>query len=38
MPRRFVLPKLVVATHNGGKAGEIRTMLSGFAVDIVSAS
>ena len=36
MPRRFVLPKLVVATHNRGKAGEIRTMLSGFAVEIVS--
>ena len=38
MPRRFVLPKLVVATHNRGKAGEIRTMLSGFGVEIVSAA
>ena len=37
MPRRFVLPKLVVATHNRGKAGEIATMLSPFGVDIVSA-
>ena len=25
MARRFVLPKLVVATHNRGKAGEIRS-------------
>jgi XTP/dITP diphosphohydrolase len=38
MPRRFVLPKLVVATHNRGKAGEIRTMLSGFGVEILSAA
>jgi len=38
MPRRFVLPKLVVATHNRGKAGEIGTMLSGFGVEIVSAA
>ena len=37
MPRHFVGPKLVVATHNRGKAGEIRTMLSGFGVEIVSA-
>ncbi|MEA2849201.1 MAG: hypothetical protein QOG78_4482, partial [Rhodospirillaceae bacterium] len=28
MPRRFACPKLVVATHNRGKAGEIRTLLS----------
>lgn len=38
MPRRFVLPKLVVATHNRGKAGEIRSMLAGFGVEIVSAA
>jgi XTP/dITP diphosphohydrolase len=38
MPRHFVGPKLVVATHNRGKAGEIRTMLSGFGVEIVSAA
>ncbi|MGQ0582456.1 MAG: RdgB/HAM1 family non-canonical purine NTP pyrophosphatase [Reyranella sp.] len=37
MPRRFALPKLVVATHNRGKAGEIATMLSPFGVEIVSA-
>jgi len=35
--RRFVLPQLVVATHNRGKAGEIATMLSPFGVKIVSA-
>jgi len=37
MPRRFASPKLVVATHNRGKAGEIRTMLAPFGVEIVSA-
>jgi XTP/dITP diphosphohydrolase len=37
MARRFVLPRLVVATHNRGKAGEIRTMLAPFGVEIVSA-
>jgi XTP/dITP diphosphohydrolase len=37
MARRFALPKLVVATHNRGKAGEIRSMLSAFGVEIVSA-
>jgi XTP/dITP diphosphohydrolase len=37
MARRFALPKLVVATHNRGKAGEIRTMLAPFGVTIVSA-
>jgi XTP/dITP diphosphohydrolase len=37
MARRFVLPKLVVATHNRGKAGEIRTMLSPFGIEIISA-
>jgi XTP/dITP diphosphohydrolase len=36
MARRFAAPKLVVATHNSGKAQEIRTMLSGFGVEIVS--
>ena len=35
MARRFAGPKLVVATHNRGKAGEIRAMLSGFGVEIV---
>jgi len=37
MARRFSLPKLVVATHNPGKAGEIRTLLAGFGVEIVAA-
>jgi XTP/dITP diphosphohydrolase len=37
MARRFALPKLVVATHNRGKAGEIRAMLSLFDVKIISA-
>jgi XTP/dITP diphosphohydrolase len=37
MARRFASPKLVVATHNRGKAGEIATMLSPFGVAIVSA-
>jgi len=37
MARRFVLPKLVVATHNRGKTGEIATLLAPFAVEIVSA-
>ena len=38
MPRRFTLPKLVVATHNRGKAGEIRGMLGRFGVEILSAA
>jgi len=37
MARRFACPKLVVATHNRGKAGEIRALLSDFGVEIVSA-
>jgi XTP/dITP diphosphohydrolase len=37
MARRFAEPQLVVATHNRGKAGEIRTMLAPFGVEIVSA-
>jgi XTP/dITP diphosphohydrolase len=36
MARRFAAPKLVVATHNRGKAQEIRTMLAGFGIEIVS--
>ena len=38
MTRRFTLPKLVVATHNRGKAGEIRGMLGRFGVEILSAA
>ena len=37
MARRFTLPKLVVATHNRGKAGEIATLLSPCGIKIVSA-
>ncbi len=37
MARRFASPKLLVATHNRGKAQEIRTMLAPFGVEIVSA-
>jgi XTP/dITP diphosphohydrolase len=37
MARRFADAKLLVATHNRGKAGEIRTMLSPLGIEIVSA-
>jgi XTP/dITP diphosphohydrolase len=37
MARRFAGTRLVVATHNRGKAGEIRTFLAPFGVEIVSA-
>lgn len=37
MARRFAEARLVVATHNRGKAGEIRTMLSPLGIEIVSA-
>jgi XTP/dITP diphosphohydrolase len=36
MARRFAAPKLVVATHNRGKAGEIGSLLAPFVVAIVS--
>lgn len=35
--RRFAGGRLVVATHNKGKAGEIRAMLAPYGVEIVSA-
>lgn len=38
MARRFTLPKLVVATHNRGKAAEIRSMLAPFGIEIVAAA
>ena len=38
MARRFTLPKLVVATHNRGKTGEIRGMLGRFGIEILSAA
>lgn len=37
MARRFLLPELVVATHNRGKAAEIHTMLAPYGVKIVAA-
>ena len=37
MARRFACSKLVVATHNHGKAGEIRTLLAPVGIEIVSA-
>ena len=37
MARAFDLPKLVVATHNRGKAAEIHAMLKPFGVTVVSA-
>lgn len=36
MARRFTEKTLVVATHNLGKAGEIRTMLAPFGVEVLS--
>ena len=38
MARRFTGNKLVVATHNRGKAGEIRTMLGPLGIEIISAA
>jgi XTP/dITP diphosphohydrolase len=38
MRRRFAGSKLLVATHNRGKAGEIRAMLAPFGVEIASAA
>ena len=38
MTRRLTEPRLVVATHNGGKLEEIADLLKGFPVEIVSAA
>jgi XTP/dITP diphosphohydrolase len=38
MARRFAGSKLVVATHNRGKAGEICSLLSPFGIKILSAA
>ena len=38
MPRSFTDPKLVVASHNDGKVREIRSLLSPFGVETVSAA
>lgn len=37
MTRRFTEPRLVVATHNKGKLVELRELLGGFPVELVSA-
>ncbi|MBF0128713.1 MAG: RdgB/HAM1 family non-canonical purine NTP pyrophosphatase [Alphaproteobacteria bacterium] len=37
MTRRFPGGRLVVASHNGGKVGEIAHLLSSFSVEVVSA-
>lgn len=38
MARRFREKRLLVATHNRGKAGEIRALLAPFGIEIVSAA
>lgn len=38
MARRFTHPRLLVATHNRGKAAEIRDMLRARGVEVVSAA
>jgi XTP/dITP diphosphohydrolase len=37
MPRRFTDKKLVIASHNKGKAKEIAELLAPFAIEIISA-
>jgi XTP/dITP diphosphohydrolase len=37
MPRRFTDPRLVIATHNGGKLREIADLLQPFGVAVTSA-
>lgn len=36
-PRRFTEPKLVLATHNPGKVGELVELLAPWGVDVISA-
>lgn len=38
MGRRLAGRRLVVATHNRGKAGEIRTLLAPYGIEVVSAA
>jgi XTP/dITP diphosphohydrolase len=38
MPRRFTEPKLVLASHNKGKAKEIAELLQPFAIEVISAA
>jgi XTP/dITP diphosphohydrolase len=37
MARRFTEPKLVLASHNQGKAAEIAELLQPFAIEVISA-
>ena len=37
MPRRFIERKLVLASHNKGKAAEIAELLQPFAIEVISA-
>lgn len=37
MPKKFTEPRLVIASHNKGKVGEIAELLKVFAVEVVSA-
>jgi XTP/dITP diphosphohydrolase len=37
MPRRFTEQKLVLASHNKGKAAEIAELLKPFAIEVISA-
>ena len=37
MPRRFTEQKLVLASHNQGKAAEIAELLKPFAIEVISA-
>jgi len=38
MPRRFTEKKLVLASHNKGKAAEIAELLQPFAIEVISAA
>src|SRR5215475_8536076 len=38
MPRRFTEQKLILASHNKGKAKEIAELLAPFAIEVISAS
>ena len=38
MPRRFIEQKLVLASHNKGKAAEIAELLQPFAIEVISAA
>ena len=38
MPRRFAEQKLVLASHNKGKAAEIAALLRPFAIEVISAA